>query len=31
MTDLPDNIIFRDESGNATDGQLLVFEDTGQS
>jgi site-specific DNA-methyltransferase (adenine-specific) len=23
-----DNVIFRDESGNATDAQLLAFEDT---
>ena len=26
--DNPDNVIFRDESGNATDAQLLAFEDT---
>ena len=25
-----DNVIFRDESGNATDAQLLAFEDTWQ-
>ena len=24
------NVIFRDESGNATDAQLLAFEDTWQ-
>ncbi|MEX2135551.1 MAG: hypothetical protein WEB29_01145 [Chloroflexota bacterium] len=26
-----DNVIFRDESGNATDAQLLAFEDTWHS
>ena len=26
--DVDDNVIFRDESGNATDAQLLAFEDT---
>ena len=28
LSNRDDNVIFRDESGNATDAQLLAFEDT---